>query len=305
MLFRCLAAIALLVMIPVVHAQQATTELESVPDDSTGLAPGDTLDAFFLDFPEAAQQHLIVSTNGTIFVPYAGQVKVEGLMPEEAQQAIIDALKAKQIVISPQVSLNVVSARNLSVLVMGQVATPHPIPLYAPAPLFLVLNQAGGFTANASYHVLIAHKDGSAPTDVELDRTMSDMRGMNQIVKPGDIVSVALAGSFYALGEFNRPGIFPIVGSQHTTLMQALSIAGGPSLYAALSKARIMRTMKDGTREEIFVDLAKLHDGKVRDPLIHADDILFIPKSNTRVFLYSWLTAGINTIYAASLIKSF
>jgi polysaccharide biosynthesis/export protein len=305
MFTRYLATIPLIIALQAIHGQQQAADLEPVAQSIVGLVPGDTLEVFFLDFPEAAQQHLTVATDGTIFVPYAGPVKVAGLMPEQAQRAIIESLKDKQIVISPQVSLNVISARNLSVLVMGQVVSPHPVPLFAPASLAMVLNQAGGFTSTASYHVLIAHQDGTAPTEVELDRTMSNLRGMNQIVKPGDVVSVAQAGSFYALGELNRPGIFPIVGSQHLHLTEALATAGGANIYASLSKARILRTNKDGSREEIFVDLAKLHDGKVGDPLIQTDDILYVPRSDARVFLYSWLSSSINAVYAANLARNF
>jgi polysaccharide export outer membrane protein len=304
-LHKFVAALVIMVLTPAVQGQQAAAAQESAPESSVGLAPGDIVDVLFLDFAEATQQHLTVLSNGTIFVPYAGPVKVAGLMPEDAQQAIIDALKAKQVVNSPQVSLNVVSARNLAVLVMGQVQSPHPVPLFAPAPLSFVLNQAGGFTPNASYHVLIAHKDGSPPTDVELDRTMSDFSGMNQIVKPGDIVSVAQAGSFYVLGEFNRPGIFPMVGSQQLTLLQALSIGGGPTAVAALSKARILRTLKDGSRQEIDFDMAKLQNGKVADLTIQPDDILYVPKSYPKVLVNSWLSQSLYAVAVAGTVKNY
>src|SRR5271167_1352169 len=129
---RFLAATALLFSISAVYGQQAAPEQEPVPEQSVGLAPGDTVDAVFLDFPEAGILHLTITSSGTIFVPYAGQVKVQGLMPEDAEKAIEEALRAKQIVKSPQVSLNVLTARNLSVLVLGAVTVPHPVPLFSP-----------------------------------------------------------------------------------------------------------------------------------------------------------------------------
>jgi polysaccharide export outer membrane protein len=290
-----------LTLIPAIYGQQATTEPESAQAGLIGLAPGDTLSVHFLDFPEASELAETVKPGGTIFVPYVGQVKVAGLMPDEAEQAIVDALKAKQVVASPQVSLNVVSARNLSVMVIGQVTAPRPIPLFAPAPLSVILSQAGGLTPLASYHVLIAHRDGTPPVDVELDRTMSNLAALNAIVNPGDVVSVLQAGSFFALGELNRPGIFPITGTQHLTLIQALAIGGGPTPSAALSKARILRTV-NGHREEIDIDLAKLHDGKVADPMIQTDDILFVPKSFGKVLMNSWLN---QSLYALALGHEF
>jgi len=293
----------ILLLVPLGLGGQQTTpaqpeqpaQEEQLQEPPVGLMSGDQLEGHFLDFPEAANLKLTVNPGGTIFVPYAGQVKVEGMMPEEAERTVVAALKAKQVVKDPQVALEVLSARNLSVMVLGAVAAPHPVPLFSPAPLSYVLAQAGPLSLTANYHVMIAHHDGSPPTDVELDRTGATTRGMNAIVKPGDIVSVVTAGSFFALGEFYHPGIYSLVGAQHLTLLQAVSVAGGPDLYAALSKARILRNV-DGHREEIVVDLAKLHDGKVADPLVQTDDIIYVPRSNVKVVLNSWLNQSLFAI---------
>lgn len=302
--FRFLAALVLSISMPGTFAQQPSPAPEPPAEPTIGLVPGDQIDAHFLDFPEAANLRLTVSPAGTIFVPYADQVKVEGMMPDQAEQAVRDALKAKEVVKSPQVSLSVFSARNLSVMVLGAVSVPHPVPLFAPAPLSFVLAQVGQFLQNASYHIMVAHHDGSPPADVELDRTGMSLRGLNTMVSPGDIVTVAQAGSFFVLGEFNHPGIYPIVGTQHMTLMQAVAVGGGPDLYAALSKARILRNV-DGHREEIRVDLAKLHDGKIADPLIQTDDIVFVPRSDAKFVLDSWLGQSLYALTAVDIVKNY
>lgn len=301
---RFIALIFLLTLGSALHGQQPAADEQAEPEMSVGLAPGDTLEAHFLDFPEAGDLRLTVSSHGTIFVPYAGQVKVEGLMPEQAEQAVIEALKAKDVVKSPQVSINVISARNLSVLVFGAVTVPHQVPLLAPEPLSLVLSQVGPFSEFASYHVLIAHRDGSPPVDVIVDRSLTNLRGLNAMVQPGDIVSVAQAGSFFALGEFQHPGIFPLTGTQRMTLMQAVAIAGGPTLVAGLSKARILRNV-NGHREEIDVDLAKLHDGKVDDPFMQTDDILYVPRNNYKVVMNSWLNQSLYALNAVNVIRNY
>jgi polysaccharide export outer membrane protein len=303
-LLRYFAAIAIMNLIPAINGQQATPEPEFTPEISVGLAPGDVLQGHFLDFPEAVSLPLTVSSSGTIFVPYAGQVKVEGMMPEQAEQAIIQALQAKEVVKSPQVSLTVTSARNLSVLVLGAVTLPHQIQLLAPAPLSMILGQVGPFVPSASYHVMIAHRDGAPPVDVNLDRTGMNMRGLNAEVRPGDVVTVAQAGSFFALGEFTHPGIFPLIGTQHMTLLQAVSTAGGPTPIAALSRARILRTV-DGHREEIVVDIAKLHDGKVADPLLQTDDILYLPRNQAKMIMNSWLNQSLYALTTVNTVKNY
>jgi polysaccharide biosynthesis/export protein len=225
-------------------------------------------------------------------------------MPQQAEQAVIQALKDKQVVRNPQVSLTIVSARNLSAMVIGAVLLPRPVPLFSPAPLSYVLSQSGELSPTTSYHVLVAHHDGSPPADVELDRTGMNMAGLNTLVSPGDVVSVAQAGSFFALGEFNHPGIFPITGTQHMTLMQAMTVAGGPDINAALSHVRVLRNV-DGHREEIVIDYAKLHDGKVADMLVQTDDIIFVPRSNVRVVLNSWLNESLYALTTVNTVRDY
>lgn len=300
-----------MVLIPcVVRGQQTAPATQTAAEEqpavlpSAGLEPGDTITAYFIDFPEAPKIDLTVSPDGNIFIPYAGLVKVQGMMPDQAQEAVIRALEAKQVVKAPQVAITVVAARNLSAMVIGAVLVPHPVPLYSPAPLSYILAQAGGLSPNANYHVMIAHRDGSDPVDVELDRAGVSMRGMNAMVNPGDIVSVVQAGSFFALGEFNHPGIYPIVGTNHMTLTKAIAVADGPDLNAKLSGARILRNV-NGHREEIVFDYAKLHDGKIADPLIQTDDIVFFPRSNAKVIANSWINSSLYALSAVNVVRSY
>jgi len=291
-LHQVLLAILLLCLVPRAFGQAAPINPEVAPGYIPGLAPGDQLEVNFVDFTEAAVLHLTISPAGTIFVPYAGPVHVAGLSPDQAQQAIVDALKTKNIVNDPQVALNVISARNLSVLVLGEVKLPQRYPLFSEAPLSTVISLAGGFTNNANMHVLITHPDGSLPTDVNVSRDLHDLHTLNATVAPGDLVAVVPAGSFFAVGELNHPGVYPIVGTQHMTLLQALAIAGGPTLNAGLSRARVLRTV-DGRREEIMIDLAKLEHGTVADPFVHTDDILYVPRNGLKPILNNWFNTAI------------
>ena len=277
-------------------------DLNSAPEPhlgGVGLAPGDMLDVHFLDFPEASELHLTVSPTGTLFVPYVGQVKVAGLMPDEAESAIVEALKNKNVVENPQVALTVMTARNLSVMVIGEVNHPSPVPVFSPTPLSAVLSQVGGLTQLASYHVIISHPDGAPLTDVELDHTLHDTRGLQADVRPGDLVAVVRAGNIFALGEFQRPGTYPLLGARRLTLMQAISLAGGPTSTAGLSKVRVFRQNGDGTRIEFTVDFAKLAKGESPDFAVEAEDIIYIPRSGARVFYNAVLSQALTAAVVA------
>src|ERR1700722_11671193 len=123
-----------------------------------GLAPGDQLSVHMYDFPDlGAAVAVRVSADGSVHLPYVGTIQALGMSPDSFERAIIESLQAKGIVKEPNVTVDVLSAVNLTVNVMGQVASPKTIPLYAPASLSFVLTQVGGITGLADHHLTILH----------------------------------------------------------------------------------------------------------------------------------------------------
>jgi len=265
-----------------------------------GLAPGDQIQVHFFDFPDlnsSSPQPLVIRNDGTVHLPYVGSVKVEGMNPDDAEQVIEETLRTKGIVKEPSVSVQVVSSVNFSVAVLGEVKIPHSIPLYAPTPLSAVLQQAGGLTGIASPHLTIIHRNGQLPTSVDFDVDNPSSATLNTLVYPGDAIEVSRQGVFFMVGEVQRPGIYPMGGAfsvgqvgpqvggmgmvKNMTMLEALSQAGGITLIAARSKTILLRTV-GGKREAITVDLVKLEKGQIADPLLHSDDIIYVPSSFIR-----------------------
>jgi polysaccharide export outer membrane protein len=123
---------------------------------------------------------------------------------------------------------------------------------------------------------------------------------------------------YFVAGEVNRPGIFPIGGglslgqvtsafglgvAQNLTLLEALAQAGGITSIAARSKMRILRTV-DGKREEIIVDQVKLYKGEIADPIIHPNDIIYVPTSYIRQQTNNLFSTALSSLYAATQLKS-
>jgi len=282
---------------------------------SPGLAPGDQIDVHLYDFPELGGiVHAHVSADGSIRLPYAGAVRAEGLSPEQLQVAIADALKSKGIAKDPNVTLDVVSAVNLIIQVLGEVKAPRSIPAYAPLPISYVLAQVGGTTGLASRQLTILHHSEEPPTSVDYDPDNPTANAMNALVLPGDIVTVSHLGVFFVAGEVNRPGIFPLGGIltqggssgvvAKMTLLQALAQAGGITPIAARSKMRILRTT-EGKREEIVVDLVKLYKGEIADPILHPNDIIYIPSSYIRQQTNNLFSTAVASLYAATQLRQF
>ena len=83
----------------------------------------------------------------------------------------------------------------------------------------------------------------------------------------------------YVAGEVKQPGGFVLDDEEKVTVLQALAMARGFDRYPAKGSARIIRRFEDGSRQEIPVHLGKILKGKSPDPLLIANDILFIPSS--------------------------
>lgn len=284
-----------------------------------GLAPGDQLNVRMFDFPELTGQLTVhVAADGTVHLPYAGTIQAQGLSPDGLQRAISDALREKGIVKDPNVSVDVVSAVNLTVNVVGQVLSPKSVPLYAPAPVSFVIAQVGGLTGLAEHRLTILHRGEQLPVSVDYDPDALSAATLNTMINPGDVITVSSRGVFFVCGEVNRPGVFPIGGAlsigqaspqsgegvvKNMTLLQGLSLAGGVTQIAARSKMHILRTV-DGKRVDIQVDQVKLSKGEVADPLLLPNDIIYLPPSYWRQQTNNLFATAVSSLYAATSIKS-
>ena len=271
------------------------------------------------DFPElSAGVHVHVESDGTIHLPYAGVINAAGMSPRQLEDAITSALITRGMVKSPNVSVDIDTAVNLSVDVIGQVLSPKAVPLLAPASISYVLAQVGGLNGLAAHHLTILHPGGELPTSLDFDPDVPNAEVLHTVVSPGDIVHVASRGVYFIAGEVNRPGIYPIGGEisagtvtpasgmgivEHLTLLQALTQAGGISAIAARSKMRLIRTV-DGKQEVIVVDQVKLYKGEIADPLIQPNDMIYVPSSYLRQQTNNLFATAISSLYAATQVKS-
>ncbi len=287
------------------------TEAKFLPP---GLTAGDQIEVRLFDFPDvgSAPLRVRVSADGTVRLPYAGVIQAEGLSADDLQRSIVQALKSKEIVKEPNVSVDIISALNLNVRVIGEVRLPKSVPLFAPMPISFILSEVGGITGLASHHLTILHHSQEAPTSVDYDPDAPTSAAMNVLVQPGDIVSVSHMGVFFVGGEVLRPGVYPLGGAvsvgvasglsgmgvvKQMTLLQALTQSGGVTQIAARSKMHILRTI-DGKREDIVVDQVKLSKGEIADPILHADDIIYVPPSYIRMQTNNLFSTAIASLYA-------
>jgi protein involved in polysaccharide export with SLBB domain len=108
----------------------------------------------------------------------------------------------------------------------------------------------------------------------------ASVRADPQVLSEGE-AQADRAGLVYIIGCVLRPGAFQLDPSQQLTLVQALTLAGGPSANAALTKAVLIREQKGG-RTVTTLNLKRLLRGQEPDPFIHDRDIVFVPGSTVK-----------------------
>ncbi|MEA3275985.1 MAG: polysaccharide biosynthesis/export family protein [Pseudomonadota bacterium] len=83
-------------------------------------------------------------------------------------------------------------------------------------------------------------------------------------------------------GAVNRPGVFPMKG--RTTLLQAIAQAEGVDPLANEEEIIIFRSQARGGAQAYVVNLEKIQEGALQDPLLVANDRVVVAQSGGAVF---------------------
>jgi polysaccharide biosynthesis/export protein len=242
------------------------------------IAPGELLEIVEYHTPEF-HSTVRVSAAGTVTLPMIGDIRLAGLDEAAAARAIDDALVAQGMLLHPKVTVLVTAYVGRDVTVLGEVARPGVYPYGAHHRLLDLISAASGLNVTAGGLVNITHRDQpETPQMVTLDFNQSGSDQQNPELLPGDLVHVSRAGLVYVVGDVNRPGGFTLDPAQRTTVLQALSLAWGPSQNASLSKALLIHAKDDG-RTVTTLDLKRMLHGQDPDLPVGERDILFVPDS--------------------------
>ncbi len=271
---------------------------------SAPIGPGDSLDIAEYHTPEF-HSAVRVSIAGTVTLPLIGEVKLAGMDEQAAARAIEAALLAKGMLLHPLVSVLVTSYVGQDVSVLGEVTRPGVYPFTVHHRLLDLLSAASGLSPNAGRLVNVFHQsDPKTPRAVVLDPSGTDTStDHNPELSPGDTVQVSRAGLVYVVGDVIRPGGFAVDPVQGLTVVQALSLAWGPSQNAAVGKALLIREQKGG-RTMIALNIRRMMRGQDPDQPVQDRDILYVPDSIARNLVNRTLESAIQstigvTIYSA------
>ena len=206
-----------------------------------------------------------VETDGTFSFPLIGRVKAGGMTLRSFEGELKTKL-ADGYFKNPQVTVGVETYRSQRVFVMGEVRSPGPVPLTGGMTLIEALARAGSTLPTASGEVAIVRAaTGPVTGPVSLDQESgtevfrasvceleSGALSQNLQLRDGDTVFVPRAESVYVFGHVKNPGAYGI--QKNTTVLQALSLAGGVTENAAMNRIQVIR-IEAGSKKELKVKL--------------------------------------------------
>ncbi|HET7104664.1 MAG TPA: SLBB domain-containing protein, partial [Terracidiphilus sp.] len=223
-----------------------------------------------------------VSESGDIAYPYLGILHFEGLNSAAAASLISTQLISRGLMRNPQVMVTV-EATLTGITVLGEVREPGVYPPRGKHMLSDVLAAAGGLMTNAGRVIEISELSSpEKKIEIPWDPTMHNTANFDRPVRPGDRVIVRPCGVVYVGGHVSKPGAYSECGSRVTTLSQLIARAGGSTPFTATKHTLIVHLQPDGTKTVQEVDLKKVLTGRVADPVMREDDIIYVSPSPTK-----------------------
>jgi polysaccharide export outer membrane protein len=253
---------------------------------------------------------LKVSVEGTVQLPLIGTTRVAGLTVEQAEDAIARQLIAGGFYTAPQVTVEIGVAVNQYATITGELHA--VVPLVGIRRLFDVLAsgsslstgssvnagiQSGvltgaGWPAGASHTVTVIRQGEPKPIVINIGTDPAKIAAANIVIVPHDLIVVSRVGVVYILGAFAKQGAIPLDQDSPLTLLQATTLSGGEGYEGRYEDLRLIRT-NGLTRTVVKVDLKRIIRGQDPDPILQADDVIFLP---TNILKGAIKSGGIGTL---------
>ncbi len=232
----------------------------SAPDNSRGGAINTTRTNAF---PEQ-----MVSSEGTISIPFAGVISAAGHTPREVEDAIIRQLQGKAN--HPQVLVRVVRNATTMVTVVGNIGQNTRVPLTARGERLLDIIATAGGPRGPVNKSTVQLTRGTQVHSMALQTIIQDP-AQNIPLEPGDVITVLdKPVSFSVLGAVGKNAEIEFE-AQGISLTQALARTGGLQEASADIKGIFLFRFEDPRVLNVPNGTPMTPDGKV--PLVYRLDM--------------------------------
>jgi polysaccharide export outer membrane protein len=223
-----------------------------------------------------------VEADGTFTYPLIGRFKAGGSTLRTVEDRLKLQLKEEGFFNNPQITVAVEQYRSQKVFIVGEVRSPGSYPVSGDMNLVEALARAGSTLPTASGEAIIVHvasgQNVVGPTlpsqdnaenvvRIDLRELQNGVFSNNAALRDGDTIFVPRAESIYVFGQVRNPGAYALQ-QRSTTVLQALSLAGGVADRGSMSRIRIVRIVA-GNKREIRVSLTDV---------VQPGDTLIVPE---------------------------
>jgi protein involved in polysaccharide export with SLBB domain len=253
------------------------------------IGPGDVVEITLWEGNTPKKEDILVRPDGRISFGFVEDLAIQGLTTAQ-----LDDLLTRQLadyVRKPRIDVVVKKCNSKFATLVGAIASrgeggsgPGKYELTGKSTVLQVLSRAGGPTAMADLkNITIRHKDGETAS-LDLYRAiLQGDPGQDVVLNDGDLVYVPTLSEegnrVYVFGEVEKPGVFTFGGSQ-MRLVDAISQAGGATVFAAEYETRVVRG--DPAKPEIIAANVRslVEEGDISQNLVLANgDIVYVPRS--------------------------
>jgi len=197
-----------------------------------------------------------VTTEGTLFYPYAGEIKAEGLTAQELRAEITKRLSDK-ILNDPQVDVRVTGYNSRKAFVSGAVNRPGYVAFNEnPMTIPTAIAAVGGFAEQADPSGMQLRRGdkvydidylGAFKANLPLDRIL--LKPDDQLFIP-DRSETQKENRVFVMGEVAKPGIVN-VNQGKLSLMETLASVGG--LQTTYASSRSIYVIRNTSEKQIDV----------------------------------------------------
>jgi polysaccharide export outer membrane protein len=214
-----------------------------------------------------------VASDGTITFPLLRQVEVSGLTVSEISRKIASLL-ADGYIVSPQVNTFIVEFMSRKAVLIGEVNRPGIYDIGRNTTFLELLSKAGGLTKDAGVKAMVRRKADPSLGKKE-DVITVDLKGLVEDgdishdirIVDGDSIHISKTGVFYVVGEVKKPDAYKY--KEGTTVIKAVTLAGGFTDRAATTKVKLIRVVGKGevVLEKVMMDEPVLKEDLIVVPL--------------------------------------